>query len=112
MLTQILFTNLQQYQGPAPYELQYLDLVTLNMEDCRARHFDDEVQVVITDSVLCVYSNAYGRGMCNGDSGGPLVHDGTLIGAVSWGIPCGQGKPDGFTRISVFHSWIVSHVDA
>lgn len=32
--------------------------------------------------------------------GGPLSQGGTVIGAVSWGIPCARGSPDMFARIS------------
>lgn len=44
-----------------------------------------------------------------GDSGGPLVHNTVQIGVVSFGQPCGVGKPDVFTRVSSFTSWINSH---
>lgn len=107
--TNISFTYLQ-YHGPLPDELQFIDVVTLSMEDCRSRHVE-EVQELISDSVLCVFSGQVGMGLCHGDSGGPLVHHGVLIGAVSWGIPCGTGKPDAFTRISVLLPWIRSHLD-
>lgn len=91
-------------------ELQFLDVVTLTIEDCRARH-GDVMQHYITDSVLCAYSNEYGKGICGGDSGGGLEHNGTLIGIVSFTEPCGLGRPDGFTRVSLFYSWIIGIVD-
>ena len=47
-----------------------------------------------------------------GDSGGPLVQeDGSLIGIVSWGVPCGQGMPDIFTKVSEYKDWIDSEID-
>jgi secreted trypsin-like serine protease len=49
---------------------------------------------------------------CMGDSGGPLVQDdGSLIGIVSWGVPCGQGMPDIFTKVSEYKDWIDSVID-
>jgi secreted trypsin-like serine protease len=47
-----------------------------------------------------------------GDSGGPLVTlDGALIGIVSWGVPCGKGLPDVYTRVSPFKDWIDKTID-
>lgn len=47
-----------------------------------------------------------------GDSGGPLVQaDGSLIGIVSWGVPCGLGLPDIFTQVSSYKDWIDTIVD-
>lgn len=43
-----------------------------------------------------------------GDSGGPLIHDDVQIGVVSFGQPCAVGKPDVYTRVSSFVSWIDS----
>lgn len=43
-----------------------------------------------------------------GDSGGPLAANGSLIGIVSWGIPCGLTYPDVFTRVSSHVSWITN----
>lgn len=46
-----------------------------------------------------------------GDSGGPLAADGEQIGVVSWGIPCAKGRPDVFTRVFPYRSWIDKHVE-
>jgi len=39
-------------------------------------------------------------------SGGPLTAGGSVIGIVSWNIPCARGFPDGYDRVSHWHSWI------
>lgn len=43
--------------------------------------------------------------------GGPLVdtsiaENKTLVGVVSWVIPCAKGYPDVFTRVHYFLDWI------
>ncbi|KAF0709837.1 hypothetical protein As57867_005724, partial [Aphanomyces stellatus] len=53
---------------------------------------------------LCA-GGVYGQASCFGDSGGPLVRlngDGSasLVGDVSFGVPCGKGVPDEYGRIS------------
>lgn len=52
-----------------------------------------------------------GEGTCFGDSGGPLVLNDSLIGLVSWGIPCAIGRPDMFTRVSSFVDWVTTYTD-
>lgn len=47
--------------------------------------------------------------------GGPLVdatnpEKKTLVGIVSWGIPCGKGFPDAFTRVHFFVNWITDKI--
>ncbi|KAL7011959.1 hypothetical protein ACKWTF_014530 [Chironomus riparius] len=57
---------------------------------------------------LCSFSRL-GQGICNGDSGGPLVVNNEVVGIATAVIPCARGWPDGWDRISTFHSWIVAH---
>ena len=47
-----------------------------------------------------------------GDSGGPLVANGEQLGIVSWGTPCAKGKPDVFTRVYSYVSWIKKHSES
>lgn len=49
--------------------------------------------------MLCTYIG-FGAGTCFGDSGGVLTVENKLIGVLSWGIPCGVGRPDQFIRVS------------
>lgn len=90
--------------GPAPDELQFLEVTTLTNIDCSSRHPNNAE--LVHDGTLCVYSGGLERGTCHGDSGGPLVSNGILVGAVSWGEPCARGYPDAFTRISAYIPWI------
>ena len=50
---------------------------------------------------------------CNvqGDSGGPLVANNKVIGIASFVKPCAEGKPDVFTRVSAYLSWIKKIMD-
>lgn len=61
----------------------------------------------ITERHLCALK-ARSYGICFGDSGGPLVLNDTneLIGIVSFGLPCADGVPDIFTRVSEYVGWI------
>ncbi|XP_068632220.1 chymotrypsin-1-like [Battus philenor] len=62
---------------------------------------------VLPEMHLCAF-NSKGHGSCYGDSGSSLVEvdSGKQVGLVSWGLPCGLGSPDMFTRISAFEPWI------
>ena len=82
---------------------------TLTNEDCKAKHLPGNANAV-RDSNICTYTRE-GEGACMGDSGGPLVVDGEQAGIVSWGIPCGVGYPDAFTRVSFYRDWIKENSD-
>lgn len=96
------------HPGNAATELQVLNVLTLTNEDCRARHNIINARRV-HDNVICSFG-ARGNGMCMGDSGGPLVANGQLIGVVSWGEPCGTGRPDAFARISTHLGFLQQHI--
>ncbi|XP_076664770.1 chymotrypsin-1-like [Andrena cerasifolii] len=85
--------------GSVPNNLQYINLMIESKAKCRQVHSN------VQDSHICTFTK-YGEGACNGDSGGPLVVNGVQVGVVSFGIPCGVGKPDVYTRVSSFASWI------
>ncbi|XP_032671249.1 chymotrypsin-1-like [Odontomachus brunneus] len=85
-------------QGPPTY-LQYVELTTTTLSDCRRVHSN------VFEKQLCCFEK-HGIGACMGDSGGPLVCNGRLAGIVSWGIPCGVGYPDVFTKAYHYQDWI------
>ncbi|KAF0697943.1 Aste57867_11396 [Aphanomyces stellatus] len=65
---------------------------------------------VATSTHMCA-GGVRGQAACQGDSGGPLVRmnaDGSssLVGDVSFGIPCADGFPDVYGRISEFVGFI------
>ncbi|KAL7028594.1 hypothetical protein ACKWTF_005908 [Chironomus riparius] len=92
--------------GSAAENLQFLHVEVITNEECRSRLTLTNA-ARIGDTTICV-SSPDGQGLCMGDSGGPLTYGGRLIGAVSWGVPCGTAAPDMFARISAVHEWLVS----
>jgi trypsin len=92
--------------GSAAANLQWVTLTTLTNADCRNRHSAGNAARVF-DNTICTFTRA-GQGTCMGDSGGPLAVGNTVIGAVSWGIPCAVGSPDVYARISSHRAWISS----
>ncbi|KOB69119.1 Uncharacterized protein OBRU01_17295, partial [Operophtera brumata] len=81
-------------------DLMMLELKSITFEECKAAHRHEVFQTQV-----CALTKE-GAGACHGDSGGPLVREGRQIGIVSWGIPCARGKPDVYTKVESFMSWI------
>uniref|UniRef100_A0A182WQU8 Peptidase S1 domain-containing protein n=1 Tax=Anopheles minimus TaxID=112268 RepID=A0A182WQU8_9DIPT len=90
-----------------PDNLQYIAVNIISQLECRAR-FSAPYDARIYDSTLCS-SSPIGQGTCLGDAGSPLVHGAELHGIVSWGIPCGEGFPDVYARVSSHRGWILAH---
>ncbi|ETN67727.1 serine-type enodpeptidase [Anopheles darlingi] len=90
-----------------PDNLQYIAVNVISELECRAR-FASPYDERIYSSTLCS-SSPVGEGTCLGDAGSPLVHGAELHGIVSWGIPCGEGYPDVYARISSHRGWILAH---
>ncbi|XP_045452011.1 chymotrypsin-1-like [Melitaea cinxia] len=99
---------------PLSKELLQLNAIVVDGNECvtlvkeRSSELDiDYVPPVDPALEICTYTNDR-AGTCNGDSGSALVDrsTGEQIGTVSWGIPCAQGAPDMFARVSAFREWI------
>uniref|UniRef100_A0A0C9R4S6 chymotrypsin n=1 Tax=Fopius arisanus TaxID=64838 RepID=A0A0C9R4S6_9HYME len=88
--------------GVAPSKLQEIHLQIFDHKKCKLRF-------PVTEGQICTLTK-YGEGVCNGDSGGPLVADGFLIGVVSYGVPCGRGQPDVYTRVYHYADWIINSI--
>ncbi|XP_065161006.1 chymotrypsin-1-like [Atheta coriaria] len=81
--------------------LKYITMKTISVKDCI-----DKMPDKVGPTEVCAIAGT-GKGACHGDAGGPLLaSDGTVIGIVSWGIPCAEGYPDVFTRVYSFLDWI------
>lgn len=96
--------GLTSFPGDVPENLQFIATKTITNEECKARHPLQTASMIYAGNV-CTFTKGK-EGMCMGDSGGPLVVNGELVGLVSWGIPCGAGYPDVFTRVSEFSGWV------
>ncbi|KAF5298733.1 hypothetical protein FQR65_LT09602 [Abscondita terminalis] len=84
-----------------PDDLQHINLTIISIKKCKI-HI---AAVYLSNLNFCASANS-GQGACNGDPGSPLISNGRQAGIVSWGIPCVKGKPDVFTSVPRFSSWI------
>jgi trypsin len=94
------------HPGTPSLNLRFVVLTTLTNADCRSR-FGAANAALIFDNTMCTFTRA-GQGICMGDSGGPLATGNTLVGVISWAVPCGVGFPDVYARISSHRSWIAA----
>lgn len=90
-----------------PDNLQTLQTRIITNQECQDRHTD--YRDYIFENKLCTFTQ-FGQGTCMGDSGGPLVVGNYVVGVPSWVIPCGQGIPDVYARVSSFADWIIGIV--
>ncbi|XP_043235845.1 uncharacterized protein LOC122388654 [Amphibalanus amphitrite] len=94
-----------------PKELQVVDVPVINRHMCEQWHRQKGINVIIHEEMMCAgYING-GKDSCQGDSGGPLMieSDGRwyLMGIVSAGYSCAQGKQPGiYHRVSMTSDWI------
>ncbi|KAG5678693.1 hypothetical protein PVAND_008342 [Polypedilum vanderplanki] len=90
--------------GPGSRFLRTLRIRTISNEDCQSFYAND-TNIQITFDVICT-NNERGSGWCSTDIGGPLASANGLIGIASHNVPCGQGAPDVYTRVSSYRDWI------
>lgn len=80
---------------------------TITNFECKSRVGANVAQDVI-ESTLCTLA-PFGQGICFGDSGGPLAAFGILHGVASFTVGrCGDGYPDGWTRVAFYRPWILN----
>lgn len=100
--------------------MQKIHLTTLKEEPCRLAHG----RPILEGSYLCTYHESGGPcyvsaiamfhggllitlfSLEQGDIGSALNHDDKLVGIASFKPSCGSGKPDVFTSLSYYGSWI------
>ncbi|XP_045488767.1 chymotrypsin-2-like [Pieris rapae] len=94
-----------KHNRTAPDKLQKAILKTRTLKQCNRNLKAFKSILPIDKKQVCAYAGR-GTGGCPGDSGGPLVINRTLIGVVSFGVPCGQGYDDVFTNVYAYVDWI------
>ncbi|XP_063241233.1 chymotrypsin-1-like isoform X3 [Bacillus rossius redtenbacheri] len=67
-------------------------------------------QTVLNATMVCAGKPK--GGVCYGDSGSGLVRGANLVGIVSFGVPCGIGYPDVYTRVSSLVPWVHKQIKA
>ncbi|KAF5287270.1 hypothetical protein FQR65_LT02143 [Abscondita terminalis] len=92
-----------KYPGVSPENLQFINLVTIDIDECAGRL--SSFGLYVGQEQVCTLT-VRGEGACQGDSGGPLISGNQQIGVVSWGRPCAIGYPDVYTRVSAYIDWI------
>ncbi|KAJ8734552.1 hypothetical protein PYW08_013802 [Mythimna loreyi] len=95
------------YPGTLPVQLQMINLTSLSVERCQ--NIYKRINPVYS-SQICSLTKT-GEGACHGDSGGPLVANNSVVGIVSWGMPCARGYPDVYTRVYSFIDWIQPKIE-
>lgn len=99
--------------GKLPNNLQFVHLSYLGTSECRREMLKagrEFAKFQINESHICT-KGVIGNGACMGDSGGPLVQNGILYGVVSWGVPCAKGRPDVYTNVQYFKSFIHNEIN-
>lgn len=84
--------------------MQWLSVATITNSSCRLGH-NINIRSRIDSNNICT-ENSLGMATCTGDDGGALVAGNAIIGVHSWSVPCAQGSPDVYTRVSAYATWI------
>merc|ERR1712223_1933465 len=84
--------------------LREVDVPVMDNFEC------NDIYGIVNEGNICT-DGSNGKGVCSGDSGGPLIYKGVQVGVTSFGASagCEIGYPSGFTRISYFREWILTH---
>lgn len=96
--------------GNPSTQLMWFSTTTITNADCQNRFTargENRAASFVFAHKICSFSRQ-GQGFCQGDSGGGFVSGGAVHGIVSWNIPCGQGVPDVYDRVSSHRTWISS----
>lgn len=91
--------------GQISNNLQYFQTPIISNERCKSLLSSSNYSQLVQLTNVCALSKK-GQGICRGDSGSPLAIGNQLVGIVSFGVPCGTGVPDVYTRVSQYISWI------
>ncbi|XP_043275649.1 chymotrypsin-2-like [Venturia canescens] len=88
----------RKWDAGYPNVLQKRSVSILTRTDCNSRN-------PVLDTQICGLDGK-DTGFCHGDSGGPLVYNDEIVGVVSFGVSCGIGYPDVYTRVWSYRDFI------
>ena len=108
-LTVMGWGNLVSDGEEFPNRLQEVQVPLASHESCTTAYAN--VDVSITDNMVCAGLPEGGKDSCQGDSGGPLVYqkdsDWFQVGVVSFGEGCAEeGYPGVYTKVSNYTEWV------
>lgn len=90
--------------------LQKMYIRTISNDVCEEMYSITHRGPYVVEQKLCILSGPR-TSVCSGDSGSPVIIDGKVAGVLSWRtMPCGDGLPDVFIRVSVVREWILSNI--
>lgn len=100
-----------EFQGDFPEQLQEVSVPYVDNQTCQTTL--EQVNMGVTDNMLCAGAWEGGKDSCQGDSGGPLIAQvmgrDVLAGIVSFGYGCAvRAKPGVNTRVSRYNGWVKS----
>ncbi|XP_077359587.1 transmembrane protease serine 9-like [Festucalex cinctus] len=98
---------------PSPKTLQQVGVPVVGNKQCTCLIGAG----LVTDNMICAGFLEGGKDACQGDSGSPMVSQQDSIwiqsGIVSYGYGCGRANNPGvYTRVSIYQSWINSHISS
>ncbi|QKW06148.1 serine protease [Streptomyces sp. NA04227] len=94
--------------GDASPVLRRADVPMISDEQCGAAHGDR----FKPKAMVCVHDPVNSSGACRGDSGGPMIAKGRLVGIVSWGGDCFNGKdPKVSTRLTTYSALVKKQIE-
>ncbi|KAB0803017.1 hypothetical protein PPYR_05203 [Photinus pyralis] len=86
-------------------QLLLVEVQIINTTICRIMY--EKVDVSLVPGMMCAGIFEGGKDACQGDSGGPLACGGKLVGIISTGEECGDGRYPGiYSDIQYFRQWI------
>jgi trypsin len=96
--------------------LMQVEVPLIPRAECQLAYAEDAPSApseeLISERMICAAGSEQGEGPCYGDSGGPLLVGAAgkaplLVGVVSWGSACGEGRrPDVYANVAALADYV------